>query len=159
MQIIIDGHNLIPNIPGLSLSDLDDEQRLIEMVQEYCRVRRHQAEIYFDNAPPGMAGLKSMGSIKVKFAQKGRTADQDIKDRVAKLGKAARNILVVTSDQSIQIAVRAGRTQVMSSSDFARELQQALAQVRGGASTTEEFSLSDQEIVEWMKLFKKGKPD
>jgi hypothetical protein len=159
MQIMIDGHNLIPNIPGLSLSDLDDEQRLIEMVQEYCRKRRQKAEIYFDNAPPGLAGMRSMGGIKVKFAAKGRTADQDIKDRLTSLGKAARNWQVVTSDQSIQLAARAARAQVRSSGDFAVELGSVLSDPGAVKKPGDDAPLSDQEVAQWMKIFKQGKPE
>ena len=159
MPLIIDGHNLVPNIPGLNLSDVDDEQRLIEMVQEFCRKRRHQAEIYFDNAPPGMAGMRSVGGIKVKFAAKGRTADQDIKNRLTNLGKAARNWLVVTSDQSVQLAARAAKAQVKSSGDFAVEMGSVLGESSPLKKIGEDAPISDQEVAQWMKIFKERKPD
>jgi len=57
MNYIIDGHNLIPNIPGLSLSDLDDEPRMIAIVREFCRLSRSHAELYFDGAPPVQSSL------------------------------------------------------------------------------------------------------
>ncbi len=40
MPTIIDGHNLIPKVRGLSLQRLDDELELIQKLQTYCRVRR-----------------------------------------------------------------------------------------------------------------------
>ncbi|MBP1702274.1 MAG: hypothetical protein H6Q38_1381, partial [Chloroflexi bacterium] len=40
MPYIVDGHNLIPKIPGLSLRAIDDEMQLIELLQEFCRVQR-----------------------------------------------------------------------------------------------------------------------
>ena len=156
---MIDGHNLIPNIPRLNLSDLDDEQHLIEMVQEFCRKRRHQAEIYFDNAPPGMAGMRSVGGIKVKFAAKGRTADQDIKDRLTNLGKSARNWMVVTSDHSVQLAARAARAQVKSSGDFAVEMGSVLGESGKGKKTGEDAPISDQEVAQWLKIFKQRKQE
>ena len=50
MPYLIDGHNLIPKIPGLSLEMLDDEDRLIELLQEFARVRRQRIEVFFDQA-------------------------------------------------------------------------------------------------------------
>ena len=36
MPYIIDGHNLIPKIPGIDLQDLDDEQKLIDSAAGIC---------------------------------------------------------------------------------------------------------------------------
>ncbi len=61
MLILIDGHNLIPKIPGMSLADLDDENQLIPLLQTYCRKRRNTVEVYFDRAPVGRAGNGALG--------------------------------------------------------------------------------------------------
>ena len=53
MPFIVDGHNLIPKVPGLNLQDMEDELQLVELLQEFCRINRKQVEVYFDNAPPG----------------------------------------------------------------------------------------------------------
>ena len=47
-MIIVDGHNLIPKIKGLSLKMLDDESELIQILQEYARLTRKKIEVYFD---------------------------------------------------------------------------------------------------------------
>lgn len=39
-MILIDGHNLIPKIHGLSLKMLDDEMELIQILSEYARLSR-----------------------------------------------------------------------------------------------------------------------
>jgi hypothetical protein len=54
MNYIIDGHNLIAKIPGLDLSMLDDEQRLIELLNRYGQHSRGRIEVYqeiMDGAP------------------------------------------------------------------------------------------------------------
>ena len=38
MPYLIDGHNLIPKVAGLSLKAVDDEMQLIELLQEFCRI-------------------------------------------------------------------------------------------------------------------------
>ena len=44
MPYIIDGHNLIPHV-GLRLNALDDEMALVEMLREFCRVKKKRVEV------------------------------------------------------------------------------------------------------------------
>lgn len=157
MPLLIDGHNLIPKIPGLSLSLPDDERRLIEMVQEYCRIRRKQAELYFDNAPPGTVRVQQMGLVQVKFTRAGHTADQEIKGRLKRLGRQASNWVVVTSDHSIQVEARAVRAQVITADTFARDLLAALREGSSPAGSASEAGLSPEEVEFWLRQFKEGK--
>jgi predicted RNA-binding protein with PIN domain len=106
MAYIVDGHNLIPKIPGLSLRALDDEMQLIELLQEFCRVRRKKVELYFDNAPPGQAQVRKFGWVTARFIRQGSSADQAIHNRLEALGAAARNWTVVSSDQAVQSSAR-----------------------------------------------------
>jgi len=56
-RIVIDGHNLIPKVPGIHLADPDDENKLIQMIGEYCRLSRTRADLFFDGAARGMDWL------------------------------------------------------------------------------------------------------
>jgi len=51
MPYIIDGHNLIPRV-GLRLDALDDEMALVEILRDFCRIKKKRVEVYFDGAPP-----------------------------------------------------------------------------------------------------------
>ena len=75
---IIDGHNLIPKIRGLSLEALDDEAQLLALLQEFYRVRRKPVEVFFDGAPPGKAGMRTVGMIRAHFVARDREADEAI---------------------------------------------------------------------------------
>ena len=86
MPYIIDGHNLIPKIPGLSLQDLDDEIQLVKMLQEFCRINRKQVEVFFDNAPPGQPVARNYGSVVARFVREGGTADRAIHNKLKRLG-------------------------------------------------------------------------
>lgn len=124
-MLIIDGHNLIPKVPGLSLSDPDDEQNLIDLLQRYARHRRgapKRIEVFFDRAPLGRAGVRSYGRLVAHFVQEGKTADEAIRQFVTALGKSARNVTVISSDRQVQAGARELRAAVMSSEDFARQL-------------------------------------
>jgi hypothetical protein len=157
MPYLIDGHNLIPKVPGLSLQEIDDEPQLIEMLQEFCRKTRKRAEVYFDNAPPGQPRARNYGNLIAHFVRKGGTADQAIHARLARLGRGARNWTVVSSDHAVQAAARAARAQVTPAEEFARQLVQTLAQAETGPPVEEDGELSPEEVEEWMKLFGEDK--
>jgi len=152
MNYLIDGHNLIPKLPGLSLQSIDDEMGLVKMLQEYCRRSRNEVEVYFDNAPVGQAGERRHGSVSAHFVPQGRIADDAIRLRLSKLGRASRNWSVVSSDQRVQREARAVHARVVPSEQFARELVAVL----GRASSAEKHAdarLSPEEVAAWMKLF------
>ncbi len=159
MPYLIDGHNLIPKIPGLSLEALDDEQQLLELLQEYCRRQRKQVEVFFDNAPPGGMRVRSFGMVLARFVRQGLTADEAIRRRLVQLGRSARNWSVVSSDHAVQASARAAHAQVVPSESFARMLAQTLDDTLADRGTGADAGLDAGEIDEWMKLFDEGKPE
>lgn len=159
MPYMIDGHNLIPKIPGLSLDAVDDETQLIERVQEFCRLRRKQAEIYFDNAPPGMSRARRFGVVTARFIREGTTADQAMRAHLQRLGRSARGWIVVSSDQEVRQAARAARAQWLSSEAFARQLTHSLAESGSGEPQKLEGDLNAEEIDEWLELFSGDQPE
>jgi hypothetical protein len=153
MPYIIDGHNLIPKVPGLSLQEVDDEQHLLEMLQEFCRRQRKQVEVFFDNAPPGGVRARNLGSVTARFIRQGATADDAIRKRLVNLGRAARNWTVVSSDHAVQAEGRAAQAQVMPSEAFARLLVQSLDDARADQGETADAALNPEELDEWLRLF------
>jgi len=169
---LVDGHNLIPKLPGLSLSELNDEIRLIEMLQVFSRLRRKKIEVFFDGAPAGNAGSRAYGAIRAHFVRAGGTADEAIRLRLEQLGAQARETLVITSDHRVQSEARAHHAKFLDSELFARELlqvphspippkepQPAVKKPAGPPqppkSTKEDPSLSSDQLAEWMEIFKK----
>jgi len=153
MPYIIDGHNLVPKVPGLSLQQMDDEQHLLEMLQEFCRRQRKQVEVYFDNAPPGGVRARNLGSVTARFVRQGTTADSAIRRRLANLGRAARNWTVISSDQAVQVEARAVQAQVMPSEAFARLLIRALDDSWVDQGEAAETTLNPEEVDDWLQLF------
>lgn len=153
MPYLIDGHNLIPKIPGLSLRTIDDEQELIDLLQEFCRVQRKQAEVFFDNAPPGGVRARNFGSLIARFVRQGSTADRAIAEKLKRLGRSARNWTVVSSDQAVQAEARAVLARVMTSEQFAELLRESLDAGRQESDRQESPALSEQELREWLDLF------
>lgn len=164
MAYIVDGHNLIPKIPGLSLRALDDEMQLIELLQEFCRMRRKKVELFFDNAPPGQAQARSYGWVTARFIRQGSIADLAIRRRLEALGPAARNWTVVSSDQAVQASARRSGAAVLSSAEFARQVQQVLLEAGSGqadrtaGAKSTDAALKPEEVEAWLQLFQ-GRPD
>jgi uncharacterized protein len=162
---IIDGHNLIPKIPGWSLRAIDDEVQLIDLLQVYARVRRRrQIEVYFDGAPPGQSGGRAYGTIRANFVPAGLSADEVIRRRLAELGRRARNATVVSSDRQVQANARAAQAKVMSSEEFAKELLSAAEEETLRAASVKSKSaahgrsapptgMSAKELDDWYQLF------
>ncbi|MEA3350276.1 MAG: NYN domain-containing protein [Chloroflexota bacterium] len=154
MPYLIDGHNLIPTIPGLSLKTLDDEIQLIQYLQAFQRQSRKRVEVYFDNAPPGQARTQTYGSLKAHFVRRGRTADAAIMARLRKLGGDARTWTVVSSDGEVLAAARAAHARVIRSDEFARRLSCTPKQESSVPEAKPDVNLSADEVDEWLRLFR-----
>jgi len=152
MPYIIDGHNLIPKVSGLSLQDMDDEIQLVKLLQEFCRISQKRVEVYFDNAPPGSFGTRTYGCVVARFIRQGKTADQAIQEKLKRLGGEARNWTVVSSDREVQVNARAAHAKTLRSEVFSQQLSGVLAEKSHDLSE-QEAELSSQEVEDWMNVF------
>jgi len=156
MPYLIDGHNLIPKIPGLELSEPDDETQLIQLLQDFCRVQRKTVEVCFDNAPVGQPRARRYGQVTARFARSGQSADDLIRLHLQRLGNSARNWTVVSSDGQVQAAARAVRAQVLTAEAFARLLLESGRDAQVRPAQLDERSMSEDELDDWMALFGQG---
>jgi uncharacterized protein len=153
MPYLIDGHNLIPKVPGLNLREIDDEDRLVALLQVFYRVRRQKVEVFFDQAPPTRGGKKSAGLIAVHWVRQGKTADQAILDRLEHMGKSAKNWTVVSSDRQVRAGARSLGASLLTSEEFAVQL----AEAQQTAQTEQKENPAPpgpDEIDEWLRLFR-----
>ena len=151
MQYIIDGHNLIPRIAGLSLSDPEDENKLIDMLTPFLRAKKSRAMVFFDHASTGQAGQRNFGLVKAFFVPQGQIADNAIADYLHQLGGSARNYTVVSSDRMVQAAVHAHHATSLQSQEFAAQLERFYEEAP--PSDASEPTLSALEIAQWEELF------
>lgn len=150
MPYLVDGHNLIPKL-GLRLDSPDDEMQLAAILQDFARIKRQQVEVYFDGAPIGQAGTKKVGTVRAHFVRLGQTADNAIRARLSKLGKSAKNWIVVSSDREVQSAARVNQAQYISSEEFVKTLRAARNSTSSAGAN--EKKISAQEVEDWLKLF------
>lgn len=148
MPFLIDGHNLIGQMPGLRLDDPDDEQQLIELLRAYLARARKTGTVIFDRGLPGGAGRWSTAALEVKFVPRPKTADEVIAERLRK-ARNPNGLIVVTSDAEVARVARQTGAQVRESAAFAREVLTLPA-----APAKKETGLSAAEVEEWERLFK-----
>jgi predicted RNA-binding protein with PIN domain len=148
MPYLIDGHNLIGALPGLTLTDPEDERKLVEVLEEFGRSTRRKSVAYFDRGRPGMGPLSRSGRmVKAHFIPEPLRADDAILDFL-RGRKDARHFTVVSSDSEVRSRARRAGAKVISSEQFAREVQRAL-KMRRKEKPPEE----PEDIQHWLDLF------
>jgi uncharacterized protein len=150
MPYMIDGHNLIPKL-HIPLSSIDDEMDLVRRLQDFCRLRRIQVEVFFDGASPGRVARQKFGAVTAHFIRQASSADAAMEAQLAHLGKTAKNWTVVSSDHRVQRAASAAHCRVLSSEDFAREMIKAAS--TSGKNVGEPSEISPGELEEWENIF------
>jgi predicted RNA-binding protein with PIN domain len=91
--------------------------------------------------------------VTVKFARPGKTADEEIKVHLVRLGKRAREWTVVSSDASIQTAARAARARPMSSDTFSLEIEVFLSKDSFTHKPSSDVEMTPDELEKWLKDF------
>jgi predicted RNA-binding protein with PIN domain len=156
MPILIDGHNLIGKLPGLSLEDADDEEQLIRLLQSHRARTGKSITVVFD---PGTTFALSqsvrLGGVEVVFAPHGSSADAVISRRVRR-ARDRRGWLVVTSDRELAAQVSHQGARVQDAADFARQLGSSGAsppEADGEPPTWKTEPLSPEDVDKWLALF------
>ncbi len=155
MRYLIDGHNLIDRLPDISLSDPDDETRLVERLKSFCARQRCYCTVVFDRGwPGGTARDLSNSQVEVVFAHSGTSADQVIIARLRKV-RDRKGIAVVSGDQSIVAEAQQLKIAVISSAEFARRMGQS-ALAPNTDDKPADRPLTRDELSEWERLFGSG---
>jgi predicted RNA-binding protein with PIN domain len=151
MPLLIDGHNLIGQIPGLSLSDPDDEGDLVMLLRRYTTARRgRKVVVVFDHGVYGHPQTLDGYGVSCYFARSPQDADAQLIKRIRAL-KRPRDWTLVTSDRQVVRAAQDRGVHVISSHVFARQL---IAPAQPAAAQEQrDVRLSEAEIEEWLRLF------
>lgn len=151
MSYLIDGHNLIGQLPDLQLDDPDDEAKLVQKLVGWSARTRRECVVVFDAGLPGGTSRMSTKAVRVVFASHTSSADKVIIDRIYK-EKHPKNWTVVSSDNGVlDIAKRQGM-QIIKAMEFARQLERPIP-VRPDLGEAVDVKLSADEVDEWLKLF------
>ena len=153
MPFIIDGHNLIPHLPGLSLEDLDDEMKLIQVLGKFANLHRTKIEVYFDHAPAAQSRSINRGLVKAVFVRQSSTADNAIRARLSQLGKGAKNWTVVSSDREILAEARSIQSRILTAPEFAELLRRGPTQKQSEEEKTADPDQANLEVDYWLDQF------
>jgi hypothetical protein len=158
MPYLIDGHNVIGQMPNISLADPDDEAKLTALVRRFCAREQRKATLIFDGGLPGGVSKLSNADVTVIFAShRHTTADDLILNRIRDEKNPA-GLIVVSSDQKIVNAARQRKMAVTSARDFGGQLLRTASTVE--RASEKEKGLSKEELAEWEALFlKRGNRD
>jgi len=148
MPYLIDGHNLIGQMPELSLDDPDDERKLIELLRAYLVRVDKKGVVIFDQGLPGGAGKWSNNVLEVRFAPRPKTADDLIRDRLKK-ERNPRGLVVVSADREITDAARRAGAAVRLPVEFSRQMLEPPKQ-----DQPKEKGLSAAEVEAWEREFR-----
>ena len=159
MEYYIDGHNLIPKVNGIRLSDENDENELLERIQEFARLSRKKCTVFFDKAPEQKTREGHFGTVHVIYVTHHIKADEEIINRVIKIGKnRAKDIIVVSSDQHVQWQSKQAGAATMTSESFAADMNKTFSRGDHFIKSPKkplriEPKLSRKEVDEWLEIF------
>jgi hypothetical protein len=153
MPLLIDGHNLIGQMPGLDLADSDDEAQLVLLLRQYAaRKRGRRIVVVFDHGVYGHPQNLNGYNVECHFAKSPRDADKLLIRRIRAIRRVG-EWQVITSDRAVAGEARARNIKVISSSEFARKLQASAGPTVRPDNKSSERPLSPREVDEWMQIF------
>lgn len=165
MAYLIDGHNLIGQLPDISLSDPDDEAKLVQKLIGLAARESKRVVVVFDSGLPGGKSRLSTGTVEVIFASVRSSADDVMKERI-KRARDAGQWIVVSNDRAVLDAARARRMTTLTSAEFAVQLRQPPPPPKGkrprpaDPGEADDVHVSPAEVEAWLEIFKtRGKPD
>lgn len=127
MAYIIDGHNLIGVLPDISLSQPDDEARLVDRLLSYRAAAGKDILVFFDGSryggePGSHKGAPHSGAgIEIRYAAAGQTADDAIVEFLRGC-KRPGQFAVVTNDHGLIARVRGLGASVLPANQFSAQL-------------------------------------
>jgi predicted RNA-binding protein with PIN domain len=153
---LIDGHNLIATMPGISLSDVDDEQALIQVLARYASETRRSITVYFDRGSLLHPRETTYAGVKTHFVRPPRTADDALRAHIKRLGREAPNWTVVSSDGEVRQAAQQAGARVLDSQNFAARLSNPTESP--SSAEKPEPSMRPEDIEAWEQLFQNPDP-
>ena len=151
MKILIDGHNLIGQMPDISLGDPHVEGQMVGRLRLYTARTGHKVTVIFDGGlPGGLSRELSGGGVEVIFAPAGRSADQLIINRLRRV-RDRQGTLVVSSDREILDAAERHQLRTRRSEDYAADL--SVSSPSPAAPDPREVPPSDAEVDAWLREF------
>ena len=149
MPYIVDGNNVMGQIPGWHRDKSKARRVLLEKLAAFIRVKKTRVTAVFDGAPDPIAPEGSaFHGVKVLYAAPGSDADARI-EQLVDSSKNPRGLTVVTSDRHLAFLVKSRGATVIRSGQFRSEVDRILESQP--AADGEEYEVGD--INTWLRYF------
>jgi predicted RNA-binding protein with PIN domain len=159
MHLLVDGHNLIAQMPGISLADADDEARLVLLLRGFAaRKRGRLVLVVFDRGVYGHPQQLDGYSVTCHFAKSPQDADTQLIRRLRTL-KRPGEWMLVSSDRAVARVAEERGVRVIGARDFAAQLLAPTAPRANQPEEKPERRLSEAEIAEWLAIFGQAPED
>jgi predicted RNA-binding protein with PIN domain len=158
MPYLIDGHNVIAQMSGISLDDPNDEAKLVILLRQYTASVGKRVHVVFDGGIPGGSSPLSTSRVQVYFASADSSADNVLRTLIRNTTNPS-GWIVVSSDRAIVEVARHQGMRAWRSERFAQRLEQMQAaqiQEENDAyvpPTKTDPQLSKDEVEEWLDIF------
>lgn len=154
MPYLIDGHNLIGQLPDIGLDDPNDEALLVQRLIGFCARTNKTCVVVFDYGLPGGRSRMSTRAVQVVFASQRSSADRVMLERIGKI-KDPRSWTIVSSDHEVLDTAKLRKMQTMTGPVFA-DLLDAPPKPVIDAGEQADIALSADEVDEWLDFFGTG---
>jgi predicted RNA-binding protein with PIN domain len=152
MPYLIDGHNLIGQMPTIRLDDPDDEAKMVMVLQRFAMRRQVSVSVVFDRGHYGRQTLGGSG-VNVRFARSPSDADAMIKSFLNHIARPADWVLV-SSDREIVAVAEAVGARTISAHDFATTLVEMDAPRKFDSERAQAHAhVRPEQVDEWLDLF------
>lgn len=159
MPLLIDGHNVIGAgvFDDIHLQDEDDEVKLVQRLRVWKSRYPGAITVVFDHGiTEGRSQALSGSGVRVIFARNPREADDLIRQR---LRRPAKDLILVTNDAALRREAAAHGVTVWRAHELVERLgrprpPRRLRRRREPGEEEQPF-LSEQELEEWERLFRK----
>jgi uncharacterized protein len=158
MPLIIDGHNLLYAVRGITEGQIVSEIRLCTILSDYLRQMRQRGEIIFDGiGPRDKSGLAGTVNLEVSFSGAYIDADTIIEERI-KVSTAPKRLTVISNDHRLVKAAKARKAVAITADDFWGQVFKKLSRKRREPEPqSKRVGITEGETDFWLKFFKLDK--
>jgi predicted RNA-binding protein with PIN domain len=150
MAYIVDGNNVMGQVPGWHRDKSKARRLLITDIARFARAMKARVTVVFDGAPePGAPDGSTVSGVKLLYAERGSNADARI-ERLVETSANPRGLTVVTSDRHLAFLVKSLGANVIRSGEFRKQMK-LVVESKQDDENREQFDVRD--VDEWMRYF------
>lgn len=157
MSYLVDGNNVMAQVPGWHKDKAAARRRLMDELAEFAREKRVRVSVVFDGAPEDFfEDGSTYRGVRLFYAERGSNADERIK-KFVEASRERKTLIVVTSDRALSDYVRRCGAQTLRSGELRRRLYETVKEKTFGPAAEDEGAADSEiaggELQGWMRYF------